>query len=420
MSLPYELLVGLQYLRAGRRRFCLSLNTAISAGGVTVGVAALIATLAVMTGFSEELRTKILSTNAHITLTDRTGGDIPAYLTLIEKIMDKPNVVAAAPFILRQVLLSSGTANVGVVLRGIDTRKEPQISTILENLVAGRLNDLNSERTSSDRVGANVPGIIIGRELALQLGKSVGGEILLLSPTGNPLFSDVSSTFTPKVRKFQIVGIFSAGMLEYDTALAYVSLEEAQRFFNLSDVASGIHIKVDDFFSAHTVTAAINADIPFPYQARDWRTLNQNLFSALQMEKMMMFTILVLIILVASFNIVGTLTMTVVEKSREIAILKAMGATQGAIMRIFMVSGTVIAVMGLAGGIPLGVIICVLLGRYYTLPSDVYYLDHLPVQLQWFDVTLISLSALLIGFLATLYPAWRAGKMAPVEALRYE
>lgn len=432
MALPYEFFVGLRYLKAKRRQKSISLNTLISIGGVTVGVAALIATLAVMTGFKEDLRDKILGTNSHIVISDRTRDDLADYRKLIDEAQKTAHVVAATPFIFRQVLLSSETNVFGVVLRGIDPKREAGVTEVGKNVVEGKLEYLtdppapllSEDEEDKDNV-KGLPGIIIGKELAGRLGAFLGDKINVISPvgkTGEPIGKSLGGPmgFTPKIRKFRVVGIFDSGMYEYDSTLAYISLTEAQAFFNLPDVVTGVEVKVDDIFISDRIARDIERRLGFPYQARDWMKLNRNLFSALQLEKMMMFIILILIILVASFNIVSTLTMTVVEKSREIAILKAMGATRESIMRIFMLEGLIIGGVGVLLGLPLGLAVCWLLQTFYTLPSDIYYISHLPVKIHTLDVAVVAASAILIGFLATLYPSWQAAKMNPAEALRYE
>lgn len=431
MSFPYEFFVGLRYLKAKKRQKSISLNTLISIGGVTVGVAALISTLAVMTGFKEDLRDKILGTNSHVVVSDRIQDDMRDYRQVADEVLKVPHVVSATPFIFRQVLLSSDTNVFGVVLRGIDPEKEAKVTEIGKNLIEGKLEYLSRPPLPSDEIAPEgepakvYPGIIIGKELAGRLGAFLGDKINIVSPVGKEGESVGKSLggpmgFTPKIRKFQVVGIFDSGMYEYDSSLAYISIPEAQHFFNLPDVVTGIEVKVDDIFIAGKVARDIEARLDFPHQARDWMKLNRNLFSALELEKVMMFVILVLIILVASFNIVSTLTMTVVEKNREIAILKAMGATRRSIMRIFMLEGLIIGGVGVVLGIPLGLAVCWTLQKFYTLPGDIYYISHLPVKIHAVDVILVASSAILIGLLATIYPSWQAGKLAPVEALRYE
>ncbi len=431
MQFPYEFFVGLRYLKAKKRQKSISLNTLISIGGVTVGVAALIATLAVMTGFKEDLRDKILGTNSHVVISDRTQDDMRDYRRLAEEVVKVPHVVAATPFIFRQVLLSSDTNVFGVVLRGIDPEREAKVTEIEKNLIEGKLEYLTHPPPPPEEIDPEAdpsktyPGIIVGKELAGRLGAFLGDKINIVSPVGKEGESVGKSLgnpmgFIPKIRKFQVVGIFDSGMYEYDSSLAYISIREAQHFFNLPDVVTGIEVKVDDIFIAGDVARDIEARLDFPHQARDWMKLNRNLFSALELEKVMMFIVLVLIILVASFNIVSTLTMTVVEKNREIAILKAMGATRKSIMRIFMLEGLIISAVGVILGIPLGLGVCWVLQTFYTLPGDIYYISHLPVKIHSLDVILVASSAILIGLVATIYPSWQAGKLDPVEALRYE
>ena len=435
MSLPYEFFIALRYLRAKRRKKVISLNTIVSIGGVCIGVAALIATLAVMTGFTEDLRDKILGTTSHIVISDRTRDNIEDYNILIDAVLEVPQVVAATPFIFRQVLLSSPSSAFGVALRGIDPAKEGTVTKLGENMVEGRLEFLNTPppnlppqtKANEGKDGPEkiLPGIVLGQELANRLGVFWGDVIHVVSPVlkqgasiGQAL--GAPSGFTPKIRKFQVVGLFDSGMYEYDSSLAYIAMAEAQRFFNLADVAYGIEVKVKDIFLADAVAEEIEARLDFPYQARDWKALNRNLFSALELEKDMMFVILVLIILVASFNIVGTLTMTVSEKAREISILKAMGATQKSIRHIFIFEGLIIGGIGVAVGLPLGLGISLALETFYQLPGDVYYISNLPMRLHLIDVVLVTGSAFLITLLATLYPSWQAAKMEPVEGLRYE
>ncbi len=432
MPLPYELFVGLRYLKAKRRQKGISLNTVISIGGVTVGVAALIATLAVMTGFKEDIQDKILGTNSHIVITDRTRDDIQGYRRLVDEAKTVPHVLAATPFIFKQVLLSSETSAFGVVLRGIDPETEAQVTAIGKNMVEGKLGHLTApppatieEPAVGEEKGNALPGIIIGKELAGRLGAFLGDPISIISPVGKegaPIGKALGGPagFTPKIRKFRVVGIFHSGMYEYDSSLAYISIAEAQQFFNLSDTVTGVEVKVDDIYIADRVSREIETRLGFPYHARDWMKLNRNLFSALKLEKMMMFIVLILIILVASFNIVSTLTMTVVEKSREIAILKAMGATRESIMRIFMLEGVIIGGVGVILGVPLGLAVSLAIERFYTLPGDVYYISHLPMKIHLLDVILVASAAILIGFLATLYPSFQAAKLDPAEALRYE
>jgi lipoprotein-releasing system permease protein len=344
------------------------------------------------------------------------------FQALVGRVQQVPHVLAATPFVLRQVLLTSQSGVQGIVLRGIDPVQEQRVTELGKNIKAGKLEDLNSpDQTATPSPDPNPPvtshpGIILGKELSLRLGAFVGDPINVVSPVG-----PISALGTiPKIRTFRVVAVFESGMFEYDSSLAYIALGEAQKFFNMGNTISGIEVKVDDIFKAGEIAKSIEHALGFPYWARDWMQLNRNLFSALKLEKTMMFLLLVLITIVASFNIVSTLTMIVSEKQREIAILKAMGATRTAIMRIFMLNGLIIGLTGTVIGVPLGYGFLWLIQTYWTFDPTVYYISHIPVHVQAVDVTVVSLSAILISFAATLYPSWQAATLDPAAALRYE
>ena len=426
MALPYEIFVGLRYLRAKRRNRTISLNTVVSIAGITLGVAALIGTVGIMTGFKEDIQAKILGTTAHIIVQDRMKDSMSEYDPVAKQVATVPGVVAATPFVLKQVLLTTQTGVQGIVIRGIDPRREGMVTELAKNLSTGQLEDLSrpvkvKQPPADDPTGPLVetekPAIILGKELALRLGVFVGDTVNVVSPPAGPISA---IGMVPKIRTFALVALFQSGMYEYDSSLAYIDLAEAQKFFNMGQTVTGVEIKVADVFRAAETARSVEQSLGFVYGARDWMQMNRNLFSALKLEKTMMFLLLVLITIVASFNIVSTLTMIVTEKQKEIAILKAMGATRKSIRRIFMLNGLIIGLSGTAIGIPLGYTFLWLIQTFWTLDPSVYYISRIPVHVQAMDVFLVAGSAIVISFAATVYPSLQAAKLEPVAALRYE
>ena len=411
MTGRFEWKVALRYLRSNRRSRTLSLQTIISVSGVTVGVAALMATLAVMTGFQHKLRSKILGINSHIVLTDGRGIPISRPEVLIARIKGTPGITHVAPFILGQAMLSADKIVSGSVLRGIDPGAEKSVTSLVRYMIRGRLSDLVPSKKPAR------PGIILGKDLADRLNLDVGDSVDVISPNGTP------SAFglIPKIRHFSVVGIFKSGLYEYDNTLALLSLPDAARFLGLpAGSVSGLEIQVTHIMKASEIARSLSDRLGYPYWPRSWLQMNKNLFSALFLEKTVMFVILVLIVLVASFNIVSTLTMIVMDKGKEIAILKTMGATQRQIRRIFMIDGLLIGVVGTVLGLPIGYLICFMLEHFYRLPNDVYFVSHIPVIIRASDILAVSFSAIGISFLATLYPATQASSLDPIQALRYE
>jgi lipoprotein-releasing system permease protein len=388
-------------------------------------VAALIGTVGIMTGFKEDIQAKILGTTAHIIVQDRMKDGMSDYDPVTKQVATVPGVVAATPFVLKQVLLTTQTGVQGIVIRGIDPQREGTVTELAKNLSAGELADLSrpvkvKQPPADDPTGPAVetekPGIILGKELALRLGVFVGDTVNVVSPVG-----PISAIgMVPKIRTFAVVALFQSGMYEYDSSLAYIDLAEAQKFFNMGQTVTGIEIKVTDVFRAAETARSVEQSLGFAYGARDWMQMNRNLFSALKLEKTMMFLLLVLITIVASFNIVSTLTMIVTEKQKEIAILKAMGATRKSIRRIFMLNGLIIGLSGTAIGIPLGYAFLWLIQTFWTFDPTVYYISRIPVHVQAMDVLLVAGSAIVISFAATVYPSLQAAKLEPVAALRYE
>ncbi len=410
MNFPYQFFIALRYFRSKKRHRGISINTLISIAGVTLGVMVLLIVLSVMGGFHEDLQRKILGANAHIVVLNY-GGKIKDHELLREKINSIDGVKHSSPFIYGQVMLSKGDRAYGVVVRGIEPGLEAETTDILKYLKEGSVNNLKEDNTG-------IPGIIVGRELSRNLGLFVDDEVRMISPMGDigPL------GMLPRMKKFRVEGIFEVGMYEYDSSLALINIHDAQDFFKFHDEITGIEVKVEEVYNSEEIVEKIEATLGPPYYARDWMQMNRNLFSALKLEKIVMFIILTLIILVASFNIVSNLIMIVIEKTREIAVMKAMGATSKSIMSIFMIHGLIIGITGTAIGVIGGYAVCQLLKTYkfINLPPDVYYLSYLPVRMNLFDFIVVPAAAILISFLATIYPSWQAAKLDPVEPLRYE
>ncbi len=424
--MSYEWFVSRRYLKAKRKQTFISLITWISIGGVAIGVTALIVVLAVMTGAQDDLRRKILGANSHAIITNLADSSISDVNDIIEKVLSVPGVKAASPFVFNQVMLTSATKVSGIVIRGVDPDLVTESTDLGEYMTSGQFELLKDkyirESIEPDDLGIEVemrrPGIILGVELAFNLVVGMGDTVTVVSPAGKV----TPMGFAPASREFYVAGIFSSGIYEYDSALALISLNQAQSMFNMGDRVSGVEVKVDDIYQAEAIARKINEKIGYPYIARDWKEMNKNLFYALKLEKTALGIILALIVCVAAFNIISTLIMVVMEKSKDIAIMKTMGASNGSIRRIFFFEGLVIGLSGTLLGDIGGLILCELLKKYHfiQLPQGVYNLETLPVQMQMGDILTVSLGAFVITVLATIYPAWSAARLDPAEALRYE
>jgi lipoprotein-releasing system permease protein len=408
----FETFVALRLLKGVKRqKGLMSLSTFISVAGVTVGVMALIIVIGVMTGFTNDLKKKILSVNAHVLLM-RAGGPLTAYQKEEAEIKAIPGVVSAAPFIYTQVMFSSpGSVSAGVV-RGLDLKSISRGGPQGLQVKQGHFADL-AEGAPDDP-----PRIAVGTEMARNLNLQVGDYLNIISPLG---------TLTPmgrlpRMKAFRVMAIFHSGMYEFDNSLVYTSIPALQGFLGLGNRITGLEVEVKDIYAADQVGEAIQQKVGPGYYTKNWMQMNRSLFEALKLEKIVMFIILTLIVLVAAFGVASTLIMMVMEKTREIAILKSMGATRQSIMRIFMLDGLLIGGVGTILGLGLGLGLCGLLQKYefIKLPGGVYGLSTLPVQIQALDVLFIVLAAMAISFLATLYPSWQAARLEPVEAIRYE
>ena len=414
----YEFFIGLRYLRARQRETFISLITVISVLGVMIGVMTLNVVMAVMTGFEETLRDRLLGINAHITLV-KSGDQLKDHEKLLQEVVKQPGVVAASPAIYGQVMLTSGSRVTGVFVRGVDPDRANRVVDIQRYVKEGSLQALKQpyplrveERT------VLLPGLIVGKRLAGQLGAFVGTPVQVVSPLGTPTAIGV----IPKVRRFVVVGLFDSGMSEIDSTLAIMSLADAQKFFELGDAVTNLEIRVQDVYKAQEVANNIQRQIGFPYLTEDWSRLWPNLFSALRLEKTVYFLVLLLMVLIGAFNIISTLIMVVMEKRKDIAILQSMGATRDSIRKIFLIKGCIIGVVGTFLGVFLGYIICLLIERYQfiELPRDVFLISTVPVRIYFSNFLLVSLASLVVCLLASIYPARQAAKLDPVEIIRYE
>lgn len=435
-----EFFIAGKYLRAKRKEGFISLITLLSIAGVTVGVMALVIVIAVMSGAEIEFRKRILGVEPHILIMEYAG-KFSDYKSTEEKIKNIKGVDAISPLVFGQTMIRSASGLSGAVLRGIEPASGVSLikgfsaAELEEKLgsgknkpaASGRPEDLNASMGESGAASADInssvvesnrpfPGIIMGRELAKHVGVTTGDKVVLMVPGG--MISPVGHM--PSMTRFLVTGIFDSGMYEYDSSLAYVHLDDAQKLMGMKGRISALGIWVDDLFQSPKIKDMLVHTLGSPFYGKDWMEINKSLFSALKLEKTAMFVILTLIILVAAFNIASALIMMVMEKTRDIAVFKAMGATDMLIKKIFVIQGMIIGVTGTLLGTSAGVVVCVLLKKYQFIELPAAYpFSTLPIQLEYLDVFLISLASIVICFLSTIYPSHKASKMDPVEALRY-
>jgi lipoprotein-releasing system permease protein len=409
--MSYEFFIAKRYLKSRRKTKFVSVITIISIGGVLIGVAALNFVLSMMNGFEKEVRSRIIGTTAHVSVFASYAEGIEDYQELLPKIKETKHVVEIAPFIYYKAAIASKEGSDGIVVRGIDPEKEKLVTDIERNV---KLGSLNLEKEEDE-----FPGILLGATLADRLGVKLGENVVLFSLKEGSLSTGWS---TPKASKLKVTGIFETGMYEYDASLAYVSLSTAQKLFNLDHKVTGLQIKLDDLYKAEKVAKELELKLGYHYYALDWMHMHKNLFSWMALEKYAMFIVLSLIVAVAAFNIISTLIMVVIEKRKEIGILKSMGATNTSIMKIFMFEGLVVGIVGTVLGSGLGYVLCWVQKTFnlISLPAEIYFINSLPVDMRVLDFTIVALSAIVLTFLATIYPAKRASQLTPVEAIRYE
>ena len=413
--MQYELFVGLRYTRAKRRNHFISVISLISMLGMAVGVWALIVVLSVMNGFQKEVQARILGVASHVQITG-PNGELGGWQAVAAEATAYPNVLAAAPFINAQAMLSLGGSVRGAVVRGIDPKLEERVADIGEHMISGKL----------EALAPGGFGIVLGSELARALGAVAGDKVTLIAPQGLVTPAGI----LPRLKRFTLVGIFNVDMFEFDSGLALINIEDAQKLYRMENRVSGVRLKLADLFQSREVARDLTVRLRGDFYISDWTRSYANWFKALQIEKHMMLIILFLIVVVAAFNIISTLVMAVTDKQSDIAILRTLGASPGSIMKIFIVQGALIGVIGtligVGGGVALAFNIDVVvpwleqLLNVKFLSREVYYITDLPSDPQRGDVVAIALVSLALSFLATIYPSWRASRVNPAEALRYE
>lgn len=405
----FEVFIARRYLKSRRREHFISFISVISILGVAIGVAALNIVVAIMNGLETEVRGRIIDTTAHITVYSFVGDGFSDWEKVAARVETDPEVVGTAPNIFYKSVIGSSDANDGIFVKGIIPEQEFKVSRLRENMVAGAI-DLGIQADST-------PGIVIGRELAGVLNVRLGDDVMLASLKQKKM----TLTLQPKYKKFIVTGIFETGMNEYDAGLAYISLAMAQDLFKLEGLVNGVQVKLRDFYRSAEVAMRIEAELGQPYYAVDWSERHQNLFSWMTLEKYGMSIVVGLIVLVAAFTIVTTLVMLVLDKRKDIAILKSMGANRKQVMKIFMLQGTLLGVVGTLAGTFLGFLLCWLQQSFQivSIPGEIYFINSLPIDMRAHEFTIIAVVSILIAFAATLYPSRRAAQLFPADILRH-
>ncbi len=414
MHLSYEFFIARRYLKARSKTGFINLVTYISIMGVAIGVAALIIVLSVMNGLEYEVRSRITGFDAHIRLRKYHFENVENFQDIIKTIQDIPHIVGLSPYIDEKGILRAGDVSDGILIRGADPETIHEVSDIVDNMVYGLFELGMVPQQEGER---DLPGIVVGRYLADRLLLNVGDKVFIINIT------DINSMFqVPDVKPFVVTGYFETGMYEYDNTFAYISIEAAQQLFKMGDAVTGVGIRLNDLYKANTVVEDIDKKLGFPYFAETWFDMRKNLFHWIQLEKWAMFIVLSLIILVAAFNIISTLIMVVMEKTREIGILKSMGSTSRSIRNIFLYEGIVVGVIGTIIGFIIGYALCwaQLKYHFFTIPGDIYFINTLPVKMEVTDFVFIGIASIVICLFAGIYPAKRASNLIPVEAIRYE
>jgi lipoprotein-releasing system permease protein len=409
--MSYEFFIAKRYLRSKRKTKFVSVITLISIGGILIGVTALDFILSMMNGFEKEVRSRIIGTTAHVSVFSTYEEGIDNYEQLLPQVKEVDHVVHVAPYIYYKAAIASKTNSDGIVVRGIDSEKERLVTDLESNISEGSM--------ELDRGEDELPGILLGATLANRLGVELEDNVVLFSLKEGSLTTGWSQ---PKASKLIVRGIFETGMYEYDASLAYISLSNAQNLFNMGDKVTGLHVKLDNLYLAEKVAKQIEDKLGYHYYALDWMHMHKSLFSWMQLEKYAMFIVLSLIVAVAAFNIISTLIMVVIEKRKDIGILKSMGSTNPSIMKIFMFEGLVVGAIGVVLGSFFGYVLCWVQRTFnvISLPAEIYFISSLPVDMRPLDFILVAFAAMLLTFLATVYPARRASQLPPVEAIRYE